>query len=133
MFGGFEELNIQIAIGGTLLFVSTVLFIGNLVLTMGNPKVSGLAESLPPALSGPDDAPQVLDNLRLWFGIALTLVVLAYALPLAAIINRGGLLGPGVGTYPVWLVPALDALANAVTPLLGAIGDASTSLVEVVR
>lgn len=75
----------------------------------------------------------MLDNLRLWFGIALTLVVLAYALPLAAIINRGGLLGPGVGTYPVWLVPALDALANAVTPLLGAIGDASTSLVEVVR
>lgn len=118
---------------GRCFFVSTVLFIGNLVLTMGNPKVSGLAESLPPALSGPDDAPQVLDNLRLWFGIALTLVVLAYALPLAAIINRGGLLGPGVGTYPVWLVPALDALANAVTPLLGAIGDASTSLVEVVR
>jgi cytochrome c oxidase subunit 1 len=119
MFGGFEELNIQIAIGGTLLFVSTVLFISNLVLTMGNPKVSGLAESLPPALSGPDDAPRVLDNLGLWVGIALTLVVLAYALPLAAIINRGGLLGPGVGTYPVWVAPVLDALAGAVTPLVG--------------
>ncbi|WP_280587943.1 b(o/a)3-type cytochrome-c oxidase subunit 1 [Halorubrum sp. Boch-26] len=133
MFGGYEELNIQIAIGGTLLFVSTVLFIGNLVLTMGNPKVSGLAESLPPALSGPDDAPRVLDNLRLWVGIALTLVVLAYALPLAAIINRGGLLGPGVGTYPAWLTPALDALASAVTPVLDAVGDAAASLVEVVR
>ncbi|QKY17028.1 b(o/a)3-type cytochrome-c oxidase subunit 1 [Halorubrum sp. CBA1229] len=133
MFGGFEELNIQIAIGGTLLFVSTVLFMANLVLTMGNPKVSGLAESLPPALSGPDDAPRVLDSLRLWVGIALTLVVLAYALPLAAIIQRGGLLGPGVGTYPVWLAPALDALAGAVTPVVGAVGEATASLVEVGR
>ncbi|EMA67137.1 b(o/a)3-type cytochrome-c oxidase subunit 1 [Halorubrum kocurii] len=133
MFGGFEELNIQIAIGGTLLFVSTVLFIGNLVLTMGNPKVSGLADPLPPALSGPNDSPKVLDNLRLWVGIALTLVVLAYALPLAAIIQRGGLLGPGVGTYPVWLSPALDALANTAVSAFGAVGDASASLVEVIR
>ncbi|WP_435074172.1 b(o/a)3-type cytochrome-c oxidase subunit 1 [Halorubrum sp. HHNYT27] len=132
MFGGFEELNVQIAIGGTLLFISTVLFIGNLVLTMGNPKVSGLAESLPPALSGPDDAPRVLDSLRLWVGIAVTLVVLAYALPLAAIINRGGLLGPGVGTYPAWVAPMLDALAGAMTPLVGAVGDVVASLVGVV-
>ncbi|WP_435098538.1 b(o/a)3-type cytochrome-c oxidase subunit 1 [Halorubrum sp. N11] len=133
MFGGYEELNIQVAIGGTLLFVSTILFIGNLVLTMGNPKVSGLAETIPPALSGPDDSPRVLDNLRLWFGIALTLVVLAYALPIAAIISRGGLLGPGVGTYPVWLAPTLDALANTAASVFGAVGDASASLVEVVR
>ncbi|AZQ15538.1 b(o/a)3-type cytochrome-c oxidase subunit 1 [Halorubrum sp. PV6] len=133
MFGGFEELNIQIAIGGTLLFVSTILFIGNLLLTMGNPKVSGLAESLPPALSGPTDSPEVLDNLRLWVGIALTLVVLAYALPIAAIINRGGLLGPGVGTYPVWLTPLFDALANSATIAIGAVGDASAALVEVVK
>ncbi|SFR30683.1 MULTISPECIES: b(o/a)3-type cytochrome-c oxidase subunit 1 [Halorubrum] len=133
MFGGFEELNIQIAIGGTLLFVSTILFLGNLVLTMGNPTASGLAETLPTPVSGPEDAPQVLDNLRLWVSIALTLVVLAYALPLAAIINRGGLLGPGVGTYPVWLAPLFDALADAAAPLLGAVTDASAALVEVGR
>ena len=133
MFGGFEELNIQIAIGGTLLFVSTILFLGNLVLTMGNPKVSGLAEPLPSPVSGAEDAPQVLDNLRLWVGIALTLVVLAYALPIAAIINRGGLLGPGVGTYPVWLAPLFDALADAAAPLFGAVADLSASLIEVVR
>ncbi|MDZ5810450.1 b(o/a)3-type cytochrome-c oxidase subunit 1 [Halorubrum sp. AD140] len=133
MFGGFEELNVQIAIGGTLLFVSTVLFLGNVVLTMGNPRIAGIGESLSPALSGPDDAPWVLDDLRLWVGIALTLVVLAYALPLAAIVERGGLLGPGVDTYPVWLAPALDALSGAVTPLVGAVGDAAASLVGVVR
>ncbi|MGM0448196.1 MAG: b(o/a)3-type cytochrome-c oxidase subunit 1 [Methanobacteriota archaeon] len=133
MFGGFEELNIQIAIGGTLLFISTILFLGNLVLTMGNPRVSGLADPLPSPVSGADDAPLVLDNLRLWVSIAAVLVVLAYALPIAAIINRGGLLGPGVGTYPVWLSPLIDALANAAATLLGAVVDASASLAGVVR
>jgi cytochrome c oxidase subunit 1 len=133
MFGGFEELNVQIAIGGTLLFVSTVLFLGNLALTMGNPKVSGLAEPLPSPVSGAEDAPKVLDNLRLWVSIALVLVVLAYALPIAAIIQRGGLLGPGVGTYPVWLAPLFDALADAAAPLVGTVTDVSASLAEVVR
>ena len=126
-FGGFGELNIQIAIGGTLLFVSTILFLGNLVLTMGNPKVSGLAETLPPALSGSDDAPKVLDNLRLWFTIALVLVVLAYALPLAAIINRGGLFGPGVDAFPVWLSPAFDVLADATAALVGTVAETVTA------
>ncbi|TKX79364.1 cytochrome C oxidase subunit I, partial [Halorubrum sp. SD626R] len=102
------------------------------VLTMGNPKVSGLAESLPPALSGPDDAPPVLDSLRLWVGIALTLVVLAYALPLAAIVQRGGLFGPGVGTYPAWLVPLYDTIAGAATPIISAVNNGIIALVEVV-
>ncbi|MFC5277602.1 b(o/a)3-type cytochrome-c oxidase subunit 1 [Halorubrum rubrum] len=123
-FGGFEELNVQIAIGGTLLFLSTVLFIGNLVLTMGNPRVSGIAETLRPALSGPDDAPEVLDDLRIWVGIAVTLVVLAYALPLAAIINDGGLLGPGVGTYPVWIDAAVGTLADVAVPAAWSLVDA---------
>jgi cytochrome c oxidase subunit 1 len=129
-FGGFEELNIQIAIGGTLLFISTVFFLGNVVLTMGNPRVSGLAESIPPALSGPTDAPRVLDNLRVWVGIALVLVVLAYALPLAAIISDGGLFGPGVGTYPVWIDAAVGALgrvaAAVVSPAVDALAFASS-------
>ncbi|MFY4816182.1 b(o/a)3-type cytochrome-c oxidase subunit 1, partial [Haloarcula sp. AONF1] len=76
MFGGFEELNIQIAIGGTLLFVSTILFLGNLALTMGNPKVSGLAEPLPSPVSGAADAPKVLDNPRLWVTVAFFLCAL---------------------------------------------------------
>ena len=123
-FGGFEELNVQIAIGGTLLFLSTVLFIGNLVLTMGNPRVSGLAETLRPALSGPDDAPEVLDDLRIWVGIAVVLVVLAYALPLAAIINDGGLLGPGVGTYPVWIYATVGTLVEVAVPAAWSLVDA---------
>ncbi|SNR26291.1 b(o/a)3-type cytochrome-c oxidase subunit 1 [Halorubrum vacuolatum] len=127
-FGGFEELNLQIAIGGTILFVSTVLFIANIVITSWSPKASGLARPLPPALSGPEDAPKVLDNLRLWVGIALVLVVLAYALPLAGIISNSGVFGTGAGTYPVW-IDATTALAERV---LAAITTAATLLVDAI-
>ena len=120
-FGGFEELNLQLALGGSLLFVSTVLFIANLVVTAGNPRVSGLAESLPPALSGPEDAPRVLDDLRLWVSIAVVLVVLAYALPLAAIVQDGGPLGPGIDASPVWI----DGVVSAGRDAAGSVADAA--------
>ena len=113
-FGGVEELNLQLALGGSLLFVSTVLFIANLVVTAGNPTVSGLAESIPPALSGPEDAPRVLDDLRLWVSIAVVLVVLAYVLPLAAIVMDGGLLGPGIDAFPVWIDGVLSPAAEVI-------------------
>ena len=109
-FGGFAELNIQVAIGGTLLFISTVLFLGNIVLTMGNPKTSGHADPLPPALSGPDDAPEVLDRLGLWTALAVVLVILAYAMPIASIVDAGGLFGPGVRPAPMVIEPLLAAL-----------------------
>ncbi|MWV65432.1 cytochrome C oxidase subunit I [Halorubrum sp. JWXQ-INN 858] len=137
-FGGFEELNLQLAIGGTLLFVSTVLFLANVVLTMGNPTVKGLAEPLPPALSGPEDAPQVLDNLRLWVAVAVVLVVLAYALPLAGIVTDGGLFGPGGRAFPVWIDAIGPLLSDAVAAdSLAGIGttvaDAAGRLAEVTR
>ncbi|SEH37039.1 cytochrome c oxidase subunit 1 [Halopenitus malekzadehii] len=106
-FGGFQELNVQIAIGGTILFASAVLFLSNVVLTMGNSRTDGLAETISEPISGPEDAPLVLDNIRLWGGIAVLLVLLAYALPIVAIIQRGGLFGPGGEAFPM----VLDALS----------------------
>jgi cytochrome c oxidase subunit 1 len=46
-----------------------------------------------PAPSGPEDAPEVLDNLALWTPIALTPVALTYLLPLGAIVAEGGQFG----------------------------------------
>ncbi|WP_138006158.1 b(o/a)3-type cytochrome-c oxidase subunit 1 [Halalkalirubrum salinum] len=112
-FGTMNEFDMQIAVGGTLLFLSLGLFIGNVVLTSLGSKQSGLGDSLPPALSGPSDSPVVLDNLKLWLGIALVLVVLAYSLPLVSIISRGGLFGPGVGTYPV-IIDTFSAVVESV-------------------
>jgi len=114
MFGSIAELDIQLAVGGTILFVSTLLFVVNIALSSGTPRVSGLSSSLPPALSGPNDAPQVLDNIKLWFGIAFVLVILAYTLPLASIVSRGGLLGPGGDAFPMIAAP----IKSTLTPIL---------------
>ncbi|ELY93700.1 b(o/a)3-type cytochrome-c oxidase subunit 1 [Natrialba taiwanensis] len=100
--GSMAELDAQIALGGTLLFISAMLFLGLLLLTVFNTDSEPIVDgSIPPALSGPEDSPRVLDNLRLWTAIALVLVALAYTLPLAAIVSRGGLLGPDVNPFPV--------------------------------
>ena len=115
VFGTIGELRIQIAIGGTLLFISTLLFIANLALSMDMPTQSDLGQTLPPALSGPEDSPRGLDNMKLWAGIALLLVVLAYVLPLGAIVQDSGLLGPGGDAYPAVLVPVLDWLKATLT------------------
>jgi cytochrome c oxidase subunit 1 len=64
-------------------------------------------DALPPALSGLEDAPEMLDNLALWTAIALTLVVLACVLPLGAIVADGGLFGPGISPTPVWIPEVL--------------------------
>ena len=119
LFGTIGELRMQIAIGGTLLFISTVLFLANLVLSMDMPIQTDLGQRLPPALSGPEDSPRVLDNMKLWAVIALVLVVLAYALPLGAIIQDSGLLGPGGDAYPAAIAPVVDWLHGAVTALTG--------------
>ena len=132
-FGGFEELNLQIAVGGTLLFVSTVLFLGNIALTMGTEQTDGLAEVLPKPISGPADSPEVLDNVRLWATIAVVLVVLAYALPLGSIIMDGGLFGTGIRAFPVWIDAATSELVAAVSTrtdgLIATISDGTTGTI----
>ena len=104
-FGSIAEFDLQLAIGGTLLTISTIMFVVNIALTSGGPKVSGLGKPLSEPLSGPEDSPEILDNLKLWIVIALVLVVLAYTLPLASIIERGGVFGPGVDPVPMIIEP----------------------------
>ncbi|ARS89343.1 b(o/a)3-type cytochrome-c oxidase subunit 1 [Natrarchaeobaculum aegyptiacum] len=99
--GSVAELDAQIAIGGALLAISIVLFLTNVVLTAVAGKRSDLPDnSYADTLSGPEDSPLVLDNLKLWTAIALVLVVFAYSLPLLSIVERGGLFGPDVTAFP---------------------------------
>jgi len=85
-----------------------VLFLGNVIVSLfEGPMETSVDASLSDPLSGPEDSPKVLDNLWLWTAIAVVLVVLAYSLPIAAIISDGGLFGPGTGTYPAWLLGVL--------------------------
>ena len=99
--GGIGEMRAQIALGGTLLFVSLCLFLAVVIATWLAPKGGELRVNgvIPPALSGPESGPRVLDNLWLWTLVAIALVVLAYGLPLWTWIANGPLT-PGVPPVP---------------------------------
>ena len=102
--GSMGELNMQVVLGGTLLFVSLVLFLLVVVMTVLGDRSDEVPDNeYADTLSGPEDAPLVLDNLKLWTAIAVVLVILAYTMPLAAIIERGGVFGPGGSSYPVFI------------------------------
>jgi cytochrome c oxidase subunit 1 len=121
--GSMAELNVQVIIGGTLLFISTLLFLLVVVKTALGDDASDLpTNGYADALSGPEDAPLVLDNLKLWGGIAVVLVILAYTLPLAAIISRGGVFNGSPPTSPLFVdgivfvaQAAVDAAAGVVS------------------
>ncbi|TKR26433.1 b(o/a)3-type cytochrome-c oxidase subunit 1 [Natronomonas salsuginis] len=106
--GSMSELNMQIAIGGTLLFISALLFLFIVGMTVLGSRTDGIADNgFADTLSGPEDAPRVLDNLKLWTIIAVLLVILAYSLPLASIISRGGVFGPGGSPSPQFIESVL--------------------------
>jgi cytochrome c oxidase subunit 1 len=68
-----------VGIGGTILFVSALLYFLNLVLTVlaskaPAPEVPQFAE----ALSGPEHAPAILDRWRPWLVLAAALIAIAY-------------------------------------------------------
>jgi cytochrome c oxidase subunit 1 len=101
VFSSVAEMRLQIAVGGTLLFVALVMFLAVMVATWlggqgGTLRVSG---DVPEPLSGPADSPRVLDDLRLWTLIALLLVAIAYGLPLWEMV-ADGLLAPGAPAVP---------------------------------
>lgn len=102
--GSVGELDAQIALGGVLLTLSLVLFFANIIGTAFGSRSDTLPDNgYAEALSGSDDAPRVLDNLKLWTAIAIVLVIFAYSLPLLSIVDRGGLFGPDITPLPVSL------------------------------
>jgi cytochrome c oxidase subunit 1 len=107
-YGSYAEMRIQIALGGVLLFVSLLMFLAVMWDTYMTPKGGRLTvnSELPAALSGPEASPKVLDNLWLWAGIAVLLVILAYGLPLASLVGDG-LFDPGSAPVPAWLAGLL--------------------------
>ena len=122
--GNVGEHNFQIALGGTILVISLALFFAVLILTvvMGSKDVTE-DNSIPEPLSGPDHSPAVIDNLKLWAGIAIVLVIMAYTLPLASIVDRGGLFGPeGMPSRPMMIDTITMAAQLTVDYAAGVIG-----------
>jgi cytochrome c oxidase subunit 1 len=100
--GTVSEMRLQIAIGGVLLFASLVLFLVVMAGTWVAPRGGQLRVSgeMPTPLSTAEESPAVLDNFRLWFLIAVVLVVLAYAIPLAGMV-LDGVFFPGSPPVPM--------------------------------
>ena len=100
VLGSIAEMRVQIAVGGTLLFLSLLLFLAVLSATwLGGRGVLRVNGVLPDPLSGPENGPRVLDDVRLWTLIAVVLVVLTYTLPLWGMLANG-VFAPGSPPFP---------------------------------
>ena len=100
-FGTLAEMDWQVAIGGTILFVALVMFLVVMVGSWRNRTVAEQVDDyIPPALSGPEHSPAILDNMKLWIGLAVVLVLIAYTFPLADMV-MDGLFTPGAPPSPV--------------------------------
>jgi len=101
-FGTVAEMKWQIAIGGVILFVSLVMFLAVIVRSwIGGERVAKPVDDyIPPPLSGPEHSPAILDNMKLWVGLAIILVIFAYTFPLAEMV-MDGLFTPGAPPSPV--------------------------------
>ena len=89
-----------VGIGGTLLFISGMLYLVNLALTLWAsrqpaPAVPEFAE----AISGPEDGPAFLDRLRPWLAVAVVMLMIAYGPTLARLVFTASLNAPG---FRVW-------------------------------
>jgi len=89
-----------VGIGGALLFISSMLYFLNLVLTatVGRapaPAVPAFAE----AISGPEYAPAFLDRWRPWIVLTVALIVVAYAPTLFRLATTTPLSSPGMRVW----------------------------------
>jgi cytochrome c oxidase subunit 1 len=103
LVGTLGEMKLQIALGGTLLFLGAAMFLLVMAGTWLVPRTGeqlSVNSVIPEPLSGPKHSPSILDNYKLWTAIALALIVLAYGPPIAAMLSDG-LLAPGSPPIPV--------------------------------
>jgi cytochrome c oxidase subunit 1 len=110
LFGSITEIRWQIALGGTLLFAGLLLFVVVIVgTTLVDRSPIAVDGELPTALSGPEDSPRAINDLRLWLVIAVVLVALAYGPPLYTMV-QDGLFYPGQPPQPTALEPLWEVL-----------------------
>ena len=89
-----------VAVGGTILTLSALLYFANLALTLvvsRAPYPHGLIFA--EAMSGPDHAPAIFDRLRPWLVLAVVLIVLAYGPSLAYLLATTPFDSPGMRVW----------------------------------
>jgi cytochrome c oxidase subunit 1 len=96
--GGFNTAMALVAIGGVILVISGLLYYVNVVGTLLAKKGTAMDVDMPiaEALSGPENAPAILDRWRVWIGGAIVIILIAYVPVLIAIIQASAWNAPGL-------------------------------------
>ncbi|WP_247728828.1 b(o/a)3-type cytochrome-c oxidase subunit 1 [Halovivax limisalsi] len=115
--GSVAELDAQVVLGGTILTISMLLFLVVIAMTLLGSRGEVPDNEYAGTLSGPEHSPAILDNLKLWTAMAVVLIVLAYSLPLAAIVERHGLFGPGIEGI-TRVLPMVDPILARLTSVV---------------
>jgi len=89
-----------VGVGGTLLFLSGVLYLLNLLLTvtMSRRPAPGMPEFAQPQ-SPAEEGPAVLDRLQPWMVVAVLMIIIAYGPTLARLVGGASFNAPG---FRVW-------------------------------
>jgi cytochrome c oxidase subunit I len=89
-----------VGLGGTLLFISALFYFVNMAMTVTVSRQPATVEMpAAAALSGPSEAPRILDRWWPWLAVAGLLILLAYGPIIAQLISTTPLNSPG---YRVW-------------------------------
>ncbi|MDY7221244.1 b(o/a)3-type cytochrome-c oxidase subunit 1 [Halalkalibacterium halodurans] len=88
-FDGIFSNHVTMAVGGTILFLSAMLLIVIVVISLVGPKATEeeIVE-FPLAESDPSSTPKLLEKWWVWIGIAAFLIIAAYAIPIAELLHH---------------------------------------------
>ncbi|GIX47217.1 MAG: cytochrome c oxidase subunit I [Candidatus Tectimicrobiota bacterium] len=96
----WRPMMLLVGIGGTVLFLSALLYFLNLVLTcLASPRPAPEEPAFAEALSGPEEAPAILDRWRPWLLAAVVFILIAYGPTLVHLFRTTPLTVPG---WRVW-------------------------------
>ncbi|MCJ8008403.1 b(o/a)3-type cytochrome-c oxidase subunit 1 [Lederbergia wuyishanensis] len=101
-FDGILSNHVTMAVGGTILFLSAMLLVyivANLLFIAPEAKLKEEIEEFPLAESDKSHTPKFLENWWIWIGVAVALILMAYALPLSHMIQHAP---PGSGHHITW-------------------------------
>ncbi len=101
-FDGIITNHVTMAIGGSILFLSAMILIYIVVMTMFlSPKAEREEDFIdfPMADSDSEHTPKFLENWWIWIGIAFALIIIAYAIPLYGMIEHAP---PGSEGFKTW-------------------------------
>lgn len=89
-----------VALGGTLLFISALFYFVNIAMTVVASRQPSFIEiPAAEAISGPEEAPRILDRWWPWLAVTGLLILLAYGPTIAQLVSTTPLNAPG---YRVW-------------------------------